>query len=244
MNMNRVPRSLIGDSLSFAFNAIFENILPWIGMCFAFLGFTILGYMVFGIVAAITYATLGIWIYPDEINISVLTPPSFPEALFFLLIMIGVVWFFFTYSASMILGFIRTMLNFYNTSVVRFRPLFNPRQVASCIAAHTIIIVLMMGGFLLFIIPGIIVLLRTMFAIYFIADKNMGPFEAINASWDLTRDKAGVLLGLSIIIFLINLVPIVGWLMTSLMKVYVYEELGNPSIRNPEFNEGRPTQND
>lgn len=53
-------------------------------------------------------------------------------------------------------------------------------------------------GFILCIIPGILVAFFTMFWGYFIIDKNMSPTEAITASFNLVKEHAG-----AVIIFLI-----------------------------------------
>ena len=59
-------------------------------------------------------------------------------------------------------------------------------------------------GLILCILPGIAVMFFTMFWGYFVVDKNMGPVEAIKASFDLVKENAGV-----VIIFLI-----LGWVVT------------------------------
>ncbi len=59
-------------------------------------------------------------------------------------------------------------------------------------------------GLILCILPGIAVMFFTMFWGYFVVDKNMGPVDAIKASFDLVKDNAG-----AVIVFLI-----LGWVVT------------------------------
>ena len=47
--------------------------------------------------------------------------------------------------------------------------------------------IITMVGFLLFVIPGIILAVRLAFFAYFIVDKEAGPIDAIKKSWNLTR---------------------------------------------------------
>ncbi|MBI1961698.1 MAG: DUF975 family protein [Parcubacteria group bacterium] len=43
------------------------------------------------------------------------------------------------------------------------------------------------AGFVLLVIPGIILMVRLQFYQYLIVDARMGPIEALKASWDITR---------------------------------------------------------
>ena len=49
-------------------------------------------------------------------------------------------------------------------------------------------------GFVLCIIPGILVLFFTIFWGYFVVDQNMAPVDAITASYNLVKDNAGAVL--------------------------------------------------
>ncbi len=59
-------------------------------------------------------------------------------------------------------------------------------------------------GFVLCIIPGILVLFFTIFWGYFVVDQNMGAVDAITASYNLVKDNAG-----AVLVFLL-----LGWLVT------------------------------
>ncbi|GIK84307.1 MAG: hypothetical protein BroJett025_09290 [Patescibacteria group bacterium] len=54
------------------------------------------------------------------------------------------------------------------------------------IVAQILMMLIIFGGFLLFIIPGIIFSIKFMFTPYLIVDKGMGPIEALKASAKMT----------------------------------------------------------
>lgn len=59
-------------------------------------------------------------------------------------------------------------------------------------------------GFILFIIPGIYLLVRLMFFTYYIVDKNAGIMESIQMSWNLTKGSVVNLFLLGVIFLFIN----------------------------------------
>jgi len=66
---------------------------------------------------------------------------------------------------------------------------------------------IVLGGLILLIIPGIIFAMKLMFVPYFIIDKNLGAVDAIKASWKATK---GNLMELFLLGALCMLVVIVG----------------------------------
>jgi hypothetical protein len=54
--------------------------------------------------------------------------------------------------------------------------------------------IVVMTGFLFFIIPGIIFIIRLSMTDYFLVDKKMGPLQAMSASWTATRGCVGMLI--------------------------------------------------
>ena len=71
--------------------------------------------------------------------------------------------------------------------------------------------VIVVIGFFLLIIPGFIWAIKYQFAIYFIVDKNMSPFEALEASGKITKGEKwhlfffGLALGIVVLVGLILL---------------------------------------
>jgi hypothetical protein len=65
-------------------------------------------------------------------------------------------------------------------------------------------------GFLLLIIPGIIVALGLSYATYFVADAGLGPIEALKASWAATNGSKGKLFLFGIVAFFIALAGVIA----------------------------------
>ncbi|MDZ4221851.1 MAG: hypothetical protein U1C18_03155, partial [Patescibacteria group bacterium] len=64
-----------------------------------------------------------------------------------------------------------------------------------------------MGGLILLIVPGIIVAVRAQFYQYLIIDKNMGPLEALQKSWHITR---GSFWNLAVLWLAVGMANIIG----------------------------------
>lgn len=60
-------------------------------------------------------------------------------------------------------------------------------------------------GFLFFIVPGVILAIGFMFSSHFIVDQNMGPLEAMSASWAATKGQRLDLFGFCFLLFLVVL---------------------------------------
>mgnify|MGYP003384691734 CR=1 FL=1 len=65
------------------------------------------------------------------------------------------------------------------------------------------------AGFFMFIIPGIYIAIRLLFAPFYAADRGIGPIESLRLSWQTTAGHWRVLLGLSLVFSIINWVA--GW---------------------------------
>jgi len=92
-------------------------------------------------------------------------------------------------------------------------------------------------GFILLIVPGIIWGIRFQFFGWVIVDKNVGPFEAMQQSWEMTRGSAWNLFLLWLLLAGINILGLialaVGLLvtipLTMLTVGHVYRQLGRPT---------------
>lgn len=92
---------------------------------------------------------------------------------------------------------------------------------------------IVMAGFLLLIVPGIIWAIKYQFFAYLIVDKNMAPMEAIRKSGEMTAGNKGKLFWLGILFVLINLagalclfIGLFATIPTTMVAmVYVYRKL-------------------
>jgi len=96
-------------------------------------------------------------------------------------------------------------------------------------------------GLVLLIVPGIIMLLRLMFLGFVIVDERVGPIDALQRSWDITRGYTMDLFLLFVIMVGINLVGaaclLVGLLVsipiTYLAMAFIYRELKPRAVAQP-----------
>src|SRR5947199_231202 len=68
-------------------------------------------------------------------------------------------------------------------------------------------------GFILLIVPGIILLGRLIIAPYVLLDQNLTPIEALNRTWALTKGHVGVIyvvLLFGLVLAVPNVIPIIG----------------------------------
>jgi len=132
------------------------------------------------------------------------------------------------------MGLIKISLRFCDQEKGKFSDLFTSyplflKYLFSSILYGLIVLV----GFILFIIPGIIWLIKFFFYDYFIVDKNVGPIEALKRSSAITRgakwDLFTFILLLGAINFLGALVFFVGLFVTVpitiIAEAFVYRKL-------------------
>ncbi len=88
------------------------------------------------------------------------------------------------------LGFIRLVLKLHDTGSSSVRLLFSSFRLVPKAIISTMLYGIMVGvGFLFFFIPGIYLMLRGMFFVFFIVDQNAGIIDSILRSFVITRDQ-------------------------------------------------------
>lgn len=233
-SQNKFQQSMLGNAIAFAFNAIVSNVISWIAFIFVSVFFMFLGFIGLGVAWGIFRILFPITdqmivIIPDRLSTlgfgisrTIAIPQGFGEISCALLIgLLGIFYFF-----ALWLGFHRAYIRYHDTGEIKYRPVFNVRMVISSIIAWTLLLPLIIGGMILLLVPGIIVILRSFFTQYFIVDKNMGPIEAIKASWALTKGSYNQMIGLLLIGMLCGFIPIIGVYVVSLIAVYAYRNIG------------------
>lgn len=114
-----------------------------------------------------------------------------------------------------------------------FKDIWNPKPFVKYLLAKVFTTIIILVGFLLLIVPGVIVSLGLMFSLYLVIDKDRGPIEAVKESWRITKGHKGRLLLFGLALAGINILGflalIVGLLVTvpvsMLASVYVYRKL-------------------
>ncbi len=107
------------------------------------------------------------------------------------------------------------------------------RRILGFFLMNIVIIVCVFAGLLLFIVPGIIIGLRLILANYAFFDMNLGPLEAVQKSFDMTKGYfreiagyAGVIILLSLVAGVVNLfIPVFGNMLANAVTI-VYGVIG------------------
>jgi uncharacterized membrane protein len=116
---------------------------------------------------------------------------------------------------------------------VKINDLWNPKPFWFYLAGQILVGLVVILGFILLIVPGIILALGLLFSSYLIIDKGKGPIEAMKESWRITKGHKWQLLlfvlalaGLNILGFLLLLVGLLVTVpVTMLAMVHVYRKL-------------------
>ncbi len=174
-------RFIVGDVLGFGWRVMKANLWFFVGL---------------GIVAGILQFMSVI----IELIIEHSMPDELPAALLILLVkIIGMV-----ISTIIAIGFIKIALSFCDGRRPHFNTLFD---FEGCfwryVGAHMLLMLIVLGGFLLFIVPGIIWAIKYGLCHYFVIDKGLGPVQAIKASGRTTMGVKSKLLGFGILCTLI-----------------------------------------
>ncbi|MCX5782658.1 MAG: DUF975 family protein [Elusimicrobia bacterium] len=147
-------------------------------------------------------------------------------------LILGIV--FFLIKTFIDIGMTKVSLNFVGDIKTEYSVLFSGMPYyLRYLGTVIVFMVLTLIGFILLIIPGIIVGVRLMFFGPLVIDKGLAPIEALKRSFEITKGKFWDLLLLSLIIFGINILGIlclgVGLLvtlpLTSIAIIYVYRKL-------------------
>jgi uncharacterized membrane protein len=124
-------------------------------------------------------------------------------------------------------------LEFVGGKKPKFSDLWYYKPILNYFLASVVQGIIVTIGFILLIIPGIILSIRLYYTYYLIIDKNLGFVEAIKKSWAITRGNTWNLFFFGVLIGLINILGalclIVGLFVTvplSLLALtFVYRKL-------------------
>lgn len=109
----------------------------------------------------------------------------------------------------------------------------NPEQFGKFLLGAILQSIIVGVGFILLIIPGIILYIRLQFITYLIVEKNLGPMDALKRSWAITRGQGWKLFlfmlvcGLIFVLGLIALVIGLFWAIptVAVAMAFVYRKL-------------------
>jgi hypothetical protein len=150
----------------------------------------------------------------------------------------------FVFSLLFTLGFIRICLRVCDQQSPQFGDLFSQwGRLIAYFFSSILVGLCFLAGFILLIVPGILIALKFMFYGYFIVEEKAGPIEAMQRSWDVTR---GHLLELFLFVLASIGINLLGMLacciglfvtypLTQIAKAYVYRTLAAPDGREEQF---------
>jgi len=138
------------------------------------------------------------------------------------------------------IGTINIYLKIYDEKQPSIHDLYDvtPSLFFRCLLAAILVGLIVLVGLLLFIIPGIIIIIMLQYFIYIIVDKDLDSIESIKESRRITSGYKWDLLLLYIVLAGLNLLGIlcfgIGLLVTipvsSLAYIYVYKKLADRDI--------------
>jgi membrane-anchored glycerophosphoryl diester phosphodiesterase (GDPDase) len=131
------------------------------------------------------------------------------------------------------IGLIHISLKLIDKKKTVYKDLFYYKPIVNYFLASILTGLIVLGGLILLIIPGIIFGIRLKYACYLIIDKNLSPVGAIKQSWKMTKGNVWNLFFFGILLGLINILGffclIVGLFVTvplsMLATAFVYRRL-------------------
>ena len=104
------------------------------------------------------------------------------------------------------------------------------RNYLNAVLASVLMSIFLFIGFLLLIIPGIVLAVRFGFVHYLIMDKKMKAWQAIKTSWDMTRSCAWTIFFMAVLcipivivgllLLIVGIIPAVAWIASSYAVLY------------------------
>jgi uncharacterized membrane protein len=131
------------------------------------------------------------------------------------------------------MGYIKISVLFTDGKKPKLANLFHTQSLLKYIVVSIIRSVVIFVGFLLLVVPGVILALRLQFATYLVVDRDMGIIDSITKSWEGTKGHTWNLFWFFLLLIGINIVGflalIVGLLITvplsMIATAYVYRRL-------------------
>lgn len=131
------------------------------------------------------------------------------------------------------MGIINITLEFVDKKKPKLQDIYYTKKVFNYILASIIRSVIVIFGFILFIVPGIIFSIKLQYSEYLIVDKKLDAVDSIKKSWEMTKGVKWNLFLLGILLGLINILGLlcvfVGLLITiplsMVANAYVYRKL-------------------
>ena len=125
-----------------------------------------------------------------------------------------------------------------NIETVTIGDLWNPDPVWRYLGAYLLILLIVIVGFILLVIPGIIASLGLSFATYLVIDRGMQPVASIKESWRITKGHKWQLFLLLVSLMLLNILGLIALFVGILVTIpitwlavtHAYRTLSGPGV--------------
>jgi uncharacterized membrane protein len=140
------------------------------------------------------------------------------------------------------MGVIRVTLKFVDRGQGGLNDLFSDfTMLLDFLGASLLYTLIVAGGLILLVFPGVIWAIKYGFFGYFIIDRKAGAIEALKLSAAMTQGEKGHLFGLDLILALVNLLGaaclgigvLITYPLTALAQAYVYRKLQPTAAAEP-----------
>ena len=143
------------------------------------------------------------------------------------------------------IGLIRIALKILDNEKPEFNDLFSfPKHFIDYLGASILSALIVLGGMILLLIPGIYWAIKFQFFGYCVVDQKLNPIEALRQSSRITQDVKWKLFGFGILLWLINILGVICLVVglfvtiptTLVAYAFVYRKLmsQSESVRAPE----------
>ncbi|MEA1896563.1 MAG: hypothetical protein U9N53_02730 [Bacteroidota bacterium] len=105
------------------------------------------------------------------------------------------------------------------------------------ILANLLTIAIVVIGFIMLIIPGIIFAIKLAFVPYLVMDKNLDPVEAVKESWRMTRGYGWTIFGMGfvsifiglggLLLLILGIIPATMWISSAFASLYHAVDMEN-----------------
>ena len=133
----------------------------------------------------------------------------------------------------------------YGGDLMYLRAIRNEKFEINIILANLLTFAIIGLGFVLLIVPGIILACRLAFVSYLVMDKNMEPVAAVEKSWEMTKGHGWQIFGMGLLVipivigglicFIVGIVFSIIWISTAFASMYHALDLEEKKQLNDEF---------
>lgn len=229
----------VGQAIGYGFNTIFDNFklffLSFLAIIGTYLSFFVAFLLLLALIVVTTTSITFIDFFCGQAT-SIALIATLPIPIF-LVILFGICFFLYLICGLKV-GLIQLVFNVHDKTESSVADIFSrfylaPRLVGTALIFGLIVV----GGLVLLIIPGIYWALRFSLFPYFIVDQETGIIDSLKKSYAITQGNVWQLLGVYIIIMLVAVVPLIGaftsFLLVPIASVYIYRKLALQPIIPP-----------